>query len=459
MNPKIQQIADLLPQLEEKINEIDLELSSNPQSGFLDGRELKEALRVVVSDVKRLTRSNHLILYFTPREIDQLHSSLSQLVGFIPNQIPQIAAPLNILRPLVRSYWIRNRSQAETEQIQSCEEAVADLQEIISKKDQISSQAEELQNQVSDTREKLDELKKEIVQFEAVKAKANKDVAEIVTHKSKAESETATVEAKRATIDAFTEKIASREKDLEDLKANTAAHAETLEELEELNDKRQAELSAMIDDAKRALNLNTAIGLSSEFQAKAESLQPRFGFTFSDKKLFWGIPKIKITNFIGYWLVGSGVFVVLALLLALALMAGEVKFSGETLLTFQNDAWHQVLGRLSIVGLLVTAAIFCAKQYTKNGRLLEEYAYKKVVSASLPSILQELKGREHTTDSLESKYLIQAIEELHQHPLAFLDKSSRKGANQSDFKMEEFSKVQNESLSFLKKLNDARNPD
>lgn len=215
----------------------------------------------------------------------------------------------------------------------------------------------------------------------------------------------------------------------------------------------------MIDDAKRALNLNTAIGLSSEFQAKAESLRPRFGFTFSDKKLFWGIPKIKVSNFIGYWLVGSGVFVVLALLLALALMAGEVKFSGETLLTFQNDAWHQVLGRLSIVGLLVTAAIFCAKQYTKNGRLLEEYAYKKVVSASLPSILQELEGRQHTTDSLESKYLIQAIEELHQHPLAFLDKSSQKGANQSDSKMEEFSKVQNELLSLLKKLNDARNPD
>lgn len=115
MNPKVQQIADLLPELEEKINEIDLELPSNPQSGFLDGRELKEALRVVVSDVKRLTRSNHLILYFTPPEIDQLHSSLSQLVGFVPNQIPQIAAPLNILRPLVRSYWIRNRSQAETE--------------------------------------------------------------------------------------------------------------------------------------------------------------------------------------------------------------------------------------------------------------------------------------------------------------------------------------------------------
>ena len=459
MNPKIQQIAYLLPELEEKINEIDLELPSNPQSGFLDGRELKEALRVVVSDVKRLTRSNHLILYFTPPEINQLHSSLSQLVGFVPNQIPQIAAQLNILRPLVRSYWIRNRSQAETEQIQSCEEAVADLHEVISRKDQISTQAEELQNQVSGTREKLDELKKEIAQLESVKAKANQDATEIVTHKSKAESETATVEAKRATIDAFTEKIASREKDLEALKANTSAHAKTLQELEKLNDKRQSEMSAMIDDARKALNLNTAIGLSGEFQAKAESLRPRFGFTFSDEKLFWRIPKIKLTNFIGYWLVGSGVFVVLALILALALMAGEIRYSSETLLTFQNDAWHQVPGRLSIVGLLVTAAIFCAKQYTKNGRLLEEYAYKKVVSASLPSILQELEGRQHTTDSLESKYLIQAIEELHQHPLAFLDKNSHKRANQSDSKLQEFSKVQTELSSLLKKLNDARNPD
>ena len=453
MNPKIQQISDLLPDLEEKLNEIDPELPSNAQSGFMDGRELKEALRVVISDIKRLTRSNHLILYFTPPEIDQLHSSLSQLVSFIPNQIPQIAAPLNVLRPLVRSYWIRNRSQAETEQIQSCEEAVADLQEIISRKDQISSQAEVLQNQVSETAEVLEELKKEIAQLEAVKTKADQDAAQIVSHKSKAESETATVEAKRATIDAFTEKIASREKDLEDLKADTNAYAETLGNLETLNKKRQAELSEMIEDAKKALNLNTAIGLSREFQAKAESLRPRFGFTFSKEKLFWKIPKLKTTNFIGYWLVGSGVFIVLALTLALALMAGEVEIFGATL-KFQKDEWHQVMGRLSIVGLLVSAAVFCAKQFTKNGRILEEYAYKKVVSATLPSFLKQLDGLE-VDSSLASKYLIRAIEELHEHPLGFLNGSTNKA---DEFKLDELTKVQSEMLSFLKKFNNVQPP-
>lgn len=452
MNPKIQQISDLIPSIEESLNDIDIDLTSNQQLGFMDGRELKEALKSVISDIKRLTRSNHLILYFTPPEIETLHTSLTQLNSAVPSQPPQIAASINALRPLVRSYWIRNRSQAETDQIQECEEALSDLNEIISRKDEIFSQAEALLKEVATTKETLDNLKNEITQLEAIKAKANQDVAQIANQKSKAESETATVEAKRATIDAFTEKIASREKDLEDLKADTTAHSETLDALKALNEERQAELSSMIDQAKNALNLNTAVGLSREFQAKAESLKPRFGFALSEEKITGKIPKIKVTNFIGYWLVASGAFVVLALTLALALMAGEVNVFGISL-TFQNDAWHQMLGRLSIVGLLVTAAVFCAKQYTKNGRLLEEYAYKKVVSATMPSFLQQLEGREITTTSLESKYLIRAIEELHEHPLEYLNGVKEKSDKSGDFQMEEFAKVQAEILSVLKKIN------
>lgn len=431
---------------------MDVDLASNQQLGFMDGRELKEALKAVISDVKRLTRSNHLILYFTPPEIDTLHTSLTQLNSAVPSQPAQIAASVNTLRPLVRSYWIRNRSQAETEQIQECEEALSDLNEIISRKDEIFNQAEALLQQVAVTKETLDGLKNEITQLESIKAKANQDIAEIAAQKSKAESETATVEAKRGTIDAFTEKIASREKDLEDLKADTEAYNKTLEKLKALNDQRQAELASMTNDAKNALNLNTAIGLSREFQAKAESLKPRFGFALSEEKLFWIFPKLKVTNFIGYWLVASGAFVILALTLALALMAGEVNIFGVSL-TFQNDAWHQMLGRLSIVGLLVTAAVFCAKQYTKNGRLLEEYAYKKVVSATLPSFLQQLEGREITNTSIESKYLIRAIEELHEHPLEYLKGGIGKNNKSGDFKMDEFLKFTAEILTLIEKIN------
>ena len=451
MNPNIQKISDLLPAFEDKIDEIDPELPSNSRMGFMDGRELKDALKAVASDIRRLTRSNHLILYFTPAEISQINSSLSQIATYIPNQVNQIAAQLDVLRPLVRSYWIRNRSQAETKEIQSCEEALADLSEIISRKEEISTHAEEFQAALVKTRDRLTELNTGIIQLEAIKGNANEGLANIVSYKSKAESETATVEAKRATIDAFTEKIASREKDLEDLKANTEAHAETIRELEKINDRRQAELSVMIEDAKKALNLNTAIGLSREFQAKAESLRPRFGFTLSDEKLLLGIPKIRVTNFIGYWLVGSAAFVVLALTLALALMAGEVNVLGVNL-TFRQDEWHQVMGRLTIVGLLVSAAVFCAKQYTKNGRILEEYAYRKVISATMPSFLKQIEGREMTPTSLESQYIIRAIDELHEHPLDFLDHRKDKGGMFEGAQTEEFLKNQSEILAALKKL-------
>jgi len=118
MNPKIQQITDLIPMIEDRLNEIDVDLASSRETGLMDGRELKKALKAVVSDIKRLTRSDHLILYFTDREIDTLYISLTEIESEVPFQPAVIAASLDALRPLVRSYWIRSRSQAEAEQIQ-----------------------------------------------------------------------------------------------------------------------------------------------------------------------------------------------------------------------------------------------------------------------------------------------------------------------------------------------------
>ena len=460
MNPKIQQIADLIPEIEESLNEINLYLPPDPQLGFMGGRGLKEALKAIVVEIKRLTHENHLVRYFTPPEIDQFHASLTQLNDAIPNyHLSNISLAINALSPLLRSYWSknrnRNRTQAEIDQIQRCKEALGDLEEIKSKKEQISQQADNLQERGAVTKETPGKLKNPIAQLEVLKTTANRYLAQIADYKSSAKSETATVEANRATIDDFTGKIASREKDLENLKTDTDAYSETLEKLEALNEKRQAELTSMIEEARKALNLNTAIGLSREFQAKAESLRPQLGLTFFGEKLFRKIPKNnKTANFIGWWLLGSGAFVALALMFGFALMASEVDILGITL-NSQNYAWHQILGRFSIVGLLVSAAVFCAKQYTRNGRLLEEYAYKKVISATLPSFLQQLEGQEITTTSLKSKYLIRAIEELHQHPLEFLNSSKNKSNKSGDFQMKEFSKMQEEILSRLEKIDNS----
>ena len=218
MNPKIQQISDVATTIEGKLNDISPELQASPQSGFMDARVLKDATRAILNDIKRLTKSSHLITYFTSAEVDTIYTALSQISGAIPSNTTQIVGSLNTLRPLVRSYWIRNRNQTETDQIQSCEEALIDLQEVISRKEQISNDSLSLKKELGEARDQLQELKAEISQLQNAKSKADQDVAQINTYKSKAESETATVEAKRATIDAFTEKIASREKTLKTLK-------------------------------------------------------------------------------------------------------------------------------------------------------------------------------------------------------------------------------------------------
>lgn len=430
MNPHIEEIKNLIPTIKDSLNDIDVGLPSSSQTGSMDGSELKEALKAVISDINRLTQSNHLILYFTFQEIECISTSLKTLETAVPSRTYDMICCLDTLRPLVRSYWIRNRSKAETKQIQKCEEALTDLNEVISKKEEISNQAKALLQKIADTEEAHDNLKERIVQLESTKEEADQYAKEIADQKSNAEFETATIKAKRETIDAFTEKITTREKDLEGLKDNMNKHSQAIAEMKKLNDELLDVLDENIENSKKLLNLNNSIGLSREFQAKAENLKPKLGLSFTEEKWFRVIPKLKFSNnMLKCWLILSGIFIFMAVALASNLFGISP--------TLQNDPWDKI-SRLSMISLLVTSAVFCAKQYTKSERIREEYDYKKVISATLPSFLKELED----SNTSESKYLAWAIKELHKHPLDFLNRESEKKGKTKDSKLDEFTKVQ-----------------
>lgn len=107
----------------------------------MDGSELKASLKTVISDIKRLTQKNHLILYFTRQEIETLYLTLDELKHVVSYQPDGIADCLDTLRPLVRSYWIINRSPKETEQIQECEEALINPNEDLGREFQAKSES------------------------------------------------------------------------------------------------------------------------------------------------------------------------------------------------------------------------------------------------------------------------------------------------------------------------------
>jgi len=245
-----------------------------------------------------------------------------------------------------------------------------------------------------------------------------------------AEKEEASIEANRSTIDQFTQKITDRETQLEKQEKSTQDYLANLKQMQEAHEdsnaklveyvtQKKTKLSDLIDEARVALELNTARGLSKVFQTKAASLKPGLGFRFFAKVI--GVDKKEKIRFFskhgnasGWWLIGSATFIALAIILALLLVVGKVDCLG---IEFKDGPWYQMVSRLSIVGLLVTASVFCAKQFTRARGLYEDYAYRQILTASLPGFLEKLEEYKEEGETLGAQYLQSVLNEIKTHPI------------------------------------------
>lgn len=319
------------------------------------------------------------------------------------------------------------------------------LEELAAAKSQLDTTTANFRDQLSTLQQSYDSLKEQIDEIPTLHSSATSTeskitalheeaVEQLTTIKetvASAEKEEAAIEANRKTIDQFTQKITNRETQLEKQEKATNDYLSKLTKMEEahisseetfkqyVGDSKEL-IESLIKEATLALELNTARGLSKEFQTKAAALKPTLGFTF---KKSW-FPFKPHGNGSGWWLFGSGVFIAFSIFIAIALIAGEVTLWGIEL-KFQNDAWHQMVGRLSIVGLLVTASVFCAKQFTKARNLYEDYAYRQILTSSLPAFLKQLEEFADS-ESMGAQYLQQVLEEVKTHPTRELAKNEDK---------------------------------
>lgn len=71
-------------------------------------------------------------------------------------------------------------------------------------------------------------------------------------------------------------------------------------------------------------------------------------------------------------------------------------------LTVDHDiSTSLIIGRISLLPILIGGSIFCASQYVKQKKIAEDYAYKTVLTKSLVGFSEQLssdekKGEEHT---------------------------------------------------------------
>ncbi|MBN3080017.1 hypothetical protein H4F49_05165 [Pectobacterium polaris] len=83
------------------------------------------------------------------------------------------------------------------------------------------------------------------------------------------------------------------------------------------------------------------------------------------------------------------------------------------------DDLHYIISRLLVAPLFLAGAWFCANQYVKQKNIIEDYAYKKVLTLSLLSIKSELEktGFDNATDFIKAFQV-----EILKSPLDSLDR-------------------------------------
>nr|WP_315455425.1 hypothetical protein [uncultured Prevotella sp.] len=108
-------------------------------------------------------------------------------------------------------------------------------------------------------------------------------------------------------------------------------------------------------------------------------------------------------------MVAAGLLIIAAACIGIWLISGAVPSDGNI-----NHMWIQIAGKLSMIPLLVTAAVFCARQFSKQKTLLEDYGYKLTLAKSMVAFSEELRDKD---PEKYKDYLTKVLEEIHQDPL------------------------------------------
>jgi len=246
--------------------------------------------------------------------------------------------------------------------------------DIADKNKLIGEELEELAAIFNESLEKLREDRDTINNFIDIDKERYDEIAELL---SEAKSNSGLIEN-------FINRVEKRENQLEKQEAVTKEFLTLLDKFTEERTDLLNEAMELIDSAKIALEYKTAEGLSAAFMEK-----------YTDSK--------KDTS-LNNWIYGAVGFVSIALGVGVWILAGK------------TPDYRVVLGRISLLPMLVAGAWFCASQYVKQINLQEDYAYKSVLAKSIVGFSEQLKesqdhGEEYT------HYIKSVLEEIHKDPL------------------------------------------
>src|SRR5690606_5033042 len=105
-----------------------------------------------------------------------------------------------------------------------------------------------------------------------------------------------------------------------------------------------------------------------------------------------------------WWIGAAGLFVSMAIGV------------GVWIVWEKNLSLETIIGRLSLLPILLGASWFCAGQYIKLRNLAEDYAYKSVLAKSVVGFSEQLSNTSAKNEEY-SHYIKSVLYEIHNDPL------------------------------------------
>ena len=312
------------------------------------------------------------------------------------DSLKKILLPYNLLtdeqRMIIYQQKIDELTQQAEHLIQVLEEARGQEKTINEIKSLVSEQAEEISNKEKAITTSLEQSRATQEQLKTLKEDLETVAKEIHTLNSTSSNLKDETIAYRDDVKEFAEEINEYQKQIEKQNAQFKVFKETLDKNTTEQKQYLEDAFNLIEQSKSALSYTTSVGLGSSFDAQCKEIKAWKSFKL------WS------------WLVASAVGVICVICIGVWLIYGNHHANDGNV----TSMWLQIIGKISMIPLLVTTIVFCANQYGKQKNLLEDYSYKLALAKSMVAFSDELREKD---SERYKEYLSTVLNEILKDPL------------------------------------------
>lgn len=411
----ITQIREKRDSIRKQIKEVDFsDYSSDTYGGEneYNFKGLIGGIEALLTDISTLSRApKKFIKISTNGERKNIVNYLTRINTYFATPTNYLAQ-FEALKVLLRGYNLRSFSERQIEFESEIEETrkiklqlQQELVEVKKIKESINENNTIVEEKIEESTNRLTEIESELEKI--IKSKdelieQSKSLEEINTElydiKEKAidnlENITSSMTESKSNeklITSFANKVQDRDKRLEELEQSIQENNSKLAKYERERVTILKESKDLIESAKKALNYKTAEGISASFQSQYDKADSN-------------------------WIIGGWITAAIICLL------GTIGL-GLWILETAPDQIGLLIGRISLLPLPIIGTVFSANQYTKQKNIIEDYAYKMVLSKGIVGFSEQLKKNGSETNEEYIHYIKTALEEIHKDPLRKREKN------------------------------------